>query len=502
MPPRSNVKKTQVNRGWSSTLLGGKSGAASGLPGRRLLLRDYIEAPLQHPWWVLVPFVISVTVATGAAFLLPERFTASCLVLIKASGVPEKIIANVADELDARRYQTIRQEILSRTRLEKVNEELHPYPQEPLASVAVGALQRAVQVNFKGNDAFSIEFSHRDRNLAQGVTNRLATLFIEEFRRARRDQVEGAADFLDQELQAARAHLDTKEEALRRYKEANMGRLPEQMQASLSTLQRLQLELQGVEQSLEAAEVRLDRLNTRGGAPDGSAGGAPARSERESLELELAQLRQRYTYEHPDIKALLARLQALGKDAAAPATGAERSAIAAGQIERASSDVKALLARRRDLRDQIGALQHRVEQMPRTEQELAVLTRDFNQLRDNYQMLLRKRMEAQTAERLQQRWTEDFEILDPARLPESHSFPNRPLFLLAGVVIGLGLGLAAALLTEHFNPQIINLEDLESTTNTPVLAVLPFVEPREGASEGRRLASRQLPRPRTSGRAS
>jgi polysaccharide chain length determinant protein (PEP-CTERM system associated) len=357
----------------------------------------------------------------------------------------------------------------------------------------VGSLQRAIEVNFKGNDAFSIEFSHRDREMAQNVTNRVATLFIEEFRRARRAQVEGAADFLEKELQQSRTLLDAKEEALRRYKEANMGRLPEQLQASLSTLQRLQLELQGVEQSLEAAEARLDRLTTRG-ATGAETGAAPAAlSERESLEMELARLKQRYTAEHPDIKALQARLQAMGKDTS-PAASTDRSAIAASQVERATADVKGLLTRRKDLRDQIAALQHRVEQMPRTEQELAVLTRDFNQLRDNYQVLLRKRMEAQTAERLQERWTEDFEILDPARLPERHTFPNRSLFLLAGVVLGLGIGLAAAVLAEHFNPQVLTPEDLEALTTTPVLAVLPVVEPGEAAQASRLFASLRSPR--------
>ena len=46
-----------------------------------------------------------------------------------------------------------------------------------------------------------------------------------------------------------------------------MGRLPEQLPATLSSLQRLQLELQGVEANLDAAEARLERLTSRV-APD------------------------------------------------------------------------------------------------------------------------------------------------------------------------------------------------------------------------------------------
>jgi polysaccharide chain length determinant protein (PEP-CTERM system associated) len=489
-----------VNRTWSSTLLGGNGEQAPARPlGRRLRFADYLEAPLHHPWWVIVPFLLTVTLATAVAFLVPKRYTSSCLVLIKASRVPEKIIANVADELDARRHQTIRQEILSRTRLEKVNEELKPYPDAPTAGAAVEALGRATQVEFKGSDAFSIQFSHGDPHVAQNVTNRLASLFIEEFRRSRRGEVEGAADFLDVELRDARTQLDAKEEALRRYKEANMGRLPEQLQASLSTLQRLQLELQGLDQNLEAAQARLERLTSRGAASESTAAsptGGP--SERESLELELARLRQRYTDEHPDVRALMARLKAMGPapGAGVPGPGPGPGATVATQIESARGDVNTLLSHRQSVRDQITTLQARVEQMPRTEQELSVLNRDFSQLRENYQGLLRKKMEAQTAERLQQRWTEDFEILDPARLPEHHAFPNRPLFIVAGIVVGLCLGLGAALLSEVFSPYVISADDLESMVSVPVLAILPVVEPQEVTIADRYHAAKRAAKPR------
>ncbi|RPH37374.1 MAG: hypothetical protein EHM91_15130, partial [Planctomycetota bacterium] len=161
-------------------------------------------------------------VATAAAFLLPERFASSCLVLIKASGVPDKIVSNVSEELSARRHQTIRQEILSRTRLEKVNEELRPYPEIASPSAVIATMQAAIDIEFRGGDAFSIEYTHRDRRMAMNVTNRVASLFIEQFRKSRQTQFEGAADFLDSELQQARRQLDAKEEALRVYKERNL----------------------------------------------------------------------------------------------------------------------------------------------------------------------------------------------------------------------------------------------------------------------------------------
>jgi protein tyrosine kinase modulator len=473
----------------------GRTSQSTPLPSRRLRLADYLEAPLHHPWWVVVPFVIVVGAATAAAFLLPKRYAASSLILIKASHVPDKILANVTDDLDARRHQTIRQEILSRTRLEKVNEELHPYPALVTGTAAVAALQAAIDVTFRGGDAFSIEFTHRDPAMAMNVTNRLASLFIEEFRKSRKNQFESAADFLDSELGEARRQLDVKEEALRRYKEQNMGRLPEQMQATLSTLQGFRQELQGVEQNLELAEARLERLTSRQTSETVAASSAsPGPSEREQLEGELQRLRLRYTDEHPDVKALVARLRGLDPPptvSTTPAAENRPAVIGSGPVARARAEISALLVRRQNLHDQIARNESRIEQMPRKEQDLATLTRDFNQLRENYQTLLRRKMDAQMAERLQQRWTDDFDVLDLARLPDHHVFPNGPLFILAGAILGLGFGLGASLLVETFNPAVLNLEDLEGTVRVQVLAVLPLIDKGEMALAKRSLVARR-----------
>jgi uncharacterized protein involved in exopolysaccharide biosynthesis len=301
--------------------------------------------------------------------------------------------------------------------------------------------------------------------------------------------------FLDTELQQARHQLDAKEEALRRYKEQNMGRLPEQLPATLSTLQRLQLELQGVELNLDAAEARLERLTSRV-MPDSLANASGVGpSERESLELELARLRQRYTAEHPDVRELEARLRSMEQQPPSPPgdtrTGDTRKAITNTQLERALAEVAELQARRESLRREITTQQGRVEQMPRAEQDLATLTRDFTQLRESYQGLLRRRMDAHMAERLQQRWTEDFEVLDPARVPERHSFPNRPLFIVGGVILGLSLGLGAAFIAEMVSGRVLSLEDLEGTVQTPVLGVLPIVDTQNEALRRRHRDTRR-----------
>ena len=67
----------------------------------------------------------------------------------------------------------------------------------------------------------------------------------------------------------------------------------------------------------------------------------------------------------------------------------------------------------------IAAFQARVESAPRREQEILELTRDNQELSENYAQLLAKKFDAEMASRLeQQQGGRQFRILDPASMPE------------------------------------------------------------------------------------
>jgi succinoglycan biosynthesis transport protein ExoP len=464
----------------ASNLLGPVN--AGGAPARGAMpfdLKEWVEIPLRHPFHVVVPFVLVVTAAVSATFLLPKKYQSNTLILIESSRVPDRIAPNLSSESANRRLQAIRQEILSRTRLERVNAELNPYPKVASPNDAVERMRTSIEVAFKGDDAFSIDYTHQDPHMAQRVTARLATLFTEESQKSRQEEMEGASAFLDGELQAARKQLDDKEESLRRYKEQHMGRLPEQMSANLATLQRLQLEQQSLDQTIRSAEERVDRLEASRSGPEGVRDSpAPLEAEITRLRNQLASLRTKYTDEHPDVKAVQAQLEVLTRSAAATpgSTAAVSDGASRGQAERARAELRTLIVRRDDLRKQVDMFQARVEQAPRAEQDMATLTRDFNQLRDNYYELLRKKTDVQRAERLQQRWRDAFRILDEANLPERPVFPNRSLFISLGILLGLGLGLGAAFGQEVLlDTSVKTVHDLETTLPHPVVGRIPHV---------------------------
>jgi polysaccharide chain length determinant protein (PEP-CTERM system associated) len=460
-----------------------QSGTRSASGGGRDV-REYLEIPLRRPWHVAIPFVLVLVAAVATSYILPPRYRSSTLILVESEKVPESFVGQVATERVGRRLLTVKQEVTSRTRLETVVRELDPYKQLDRTSMTdqVEWMRGSTSVTVRGNDAFGVEFVHGDRHMAQRVANRLAQLFIEETMQARKQQVGEAYSFIEQELAESRKQLEGREEALRRYKEQHMGSLPEQLNANLSTLQRLQLEQQGVADSLRMASDRLVTLENPAPKP-ATTGNGDGKADLTQLQSQLASLRSRYTDEHPDVQAVLGQIAAMERSAAK----SNNVAAASATLEHARAEVKNFRERRDELALQIGRFQARVEGAPRVEQEIVTLTRDFNKLNENYLALLNKKLDAQLAAKLEQRWQGDrFRILDPASLPENPFFPNRLLFLLFGISAGLALGVGVALAADLLDQSFRSVRDLEDALPFPVLAAVPLIAPLRGSDVARK----------------
>jgi polysaccharide chain length determinant protein (PEP-CTERM system associated) len=460
-------------------------------------LRPYLEAPFRRPFLTLIPFVLVLAAAISLAVLLPKMYRSSTLILVESEKMPDSFVRSMATENSNKRLVTIQQEILSRTRLQTIIEEFNPYPHLLSQTAAIEAMRRATTIAVKGNDAFAIEYVHRDPEKAQQVTGRLGTLFIEESAKAREQQVEEAYDFLDAQVRDARRELEVKDASIRAYKEQHMGNLPEQTSANLATLQMLQQEQQAVEAALRDARQREDLLEKGLSDPrPASAPTAPGAAEKSTdltvLRSELLALRGRYTEEHPDVQSLksrIARLERQYADVSARTESTKPTNVdppfspARSQYEKLQIEIRNLEARRAELVRRADSFHARVEQAPRTEQELATLTRDYQKLNESYLALLSKKLDAQMAARLEKRWKgEHFSILDPAHLPERPYSPNRPLFVTVGLFLGFIVGIGAALAAEFVDSTVKDVEDLQSIAPFPVLATIPHVAQVEAAS--------------------
>ena len=130
-----------------------------------------------------------------------------------------------------------------------------------------------------------------------------------------------------------------------------------------------------------------------------------------------------------------------------------------------------------NLREQLATLQTRVDVTPEREQELHILTRDYENLVTTYQTLLTKKYEAAIARNLElAQKGERFKVLRPARVPKAPSFPDLRLLLPLGLLIGLVAASGLIGLNEYRNPAFRSVERLTRAIGLPVVASIPRID--------------------------
>src|SRR5580700_3196544 len=88
---------------------------------------DYWAMVLRRRWWLMGPLFVCGFVAFGVAHFWPEKYRSEALILVEQQKVPELYVTpNVVTDLQDR-LQSMTQQILSRTRLQKFIEQFNLY---------------------------------------------------------------------------------------------------------------------------------------------------------------------------------------------------------------------------------------------------------------------------------------------------------------------------------------------------------------------------------------
>jgi polysaccharide chain length determinant protein (PEP-CTERM system associated) len=496
----------------------------------------YFKIGLRRKWYMIIPLILSVAISFGVYKYLPKTYRASTLILVQPQRVPENYVRPTLTESVAERLNNISHEILNRTRLERVIKEFNLYPDmvvhELPMEVIVDKMKAKIEVRVQRQNAFSISFEGTEPGTVMRVTNKLAGMFIEENLKFRESRVEGTSEFIGRELQTMESNLKKREEAVRRYKEKNMGQLPGQLEANLRIFDRLQQQLKTTSDNLSATEERsvllqnqieqlMDRQSERGPSSGalavrrGLTQGENIRSEQgpegpliaqlNALKRDLANAESKYTGSHPDVVELKRKIAALeprvkrqeeererrsrelrqrqeemnadgNSEAPSPIVDPATERLMAQyqtQLKETQAEAKRLREEMESLKDQIALYQKRIEETPRREQEMVQLNRDYDILRLYYQSLADKKFQAQMAENLERKQQgEQFKILDPARLPERPFKPNRDSLLIMGGVFGLAIGLGLTWVRESMDRSFHEVSDVETYLQLPVLAII------------------------------
>jgi polysaccharide chain length determinant protein (PEP-CTERM system associated) len=479
------------------------------IPGKTYTPEAILQIAWRRKWLIVIPTLLVAAVVVAVVQALPNLYRSETLILVVPQKVPESYVRSTVTTRIEDRLQSVSQQILSRTRLERIIQELNLYQNErqrKLMEDVVEQMRKDIDVEIVKGDAFRVSYKSEDPRAAMRVTERLASFFIDESLRDREVLAQGTDQFLEAQLEDARRRLVENEQKLEDYRRRHNGELPTQVDANMQGVHNTEMQLQALLDSLNRdrdrrlmVERQLEDLNAVEAAAMEDSAALPVKGAEQSASAQLEEaeralraLQLRLKPEHPDVvrmKRNIAELQRRAEAESAqrpvttativtPAQAARRNRINALRSELADlqRQINYKSSEEQRLRSTLSTYQAHVEAAPVRETELAELTRDYDTLQESYRSLLTKKQESQIAANLERRQIgEQFKILDPARLPERPYSPNRPQLYLLGMLAALGIGLASAMVAEYLDRSLRSEEDVRIALSLPVLATVPLV---------------------------
>jgi len=496
------------------------------IPGKQYSFDTLLQVARRRKWLIILPTLMLGAIGFAIVTYLPNVYKSETLILVVPQRVPESYVRSTITARIEDRLQSISQQILSRTRLEQIVTDFNLYAKERadkelMEDIVEQMRTRDIGIDIIKGDAFRVSYQASDPRTAMRVTERLASLFIDESLRDREVLAEGTSQFLATQLDEARRQLVLTETKLQDFQRAHNGELPAQMAANLQGQHNAEMALQSLGEDLNRDRERrllLERQVTDiVEAPIETRASDPAKPEMaQTLEDELRLAQQallavelKLKPEHPDVKKQRRTVDELEKrvaaqklegtltsrPTAAPVTmdAAKRKRLtdARADLENLDRQLQAKIAEESRLRGLVGMYQARIEASPVREAELSALARDYETQQQTYRGLLQKKEESQISANLEKRQIgEQFKVLDPARMPERPTSPDRPRLYLIAALIAIAMGLGLAALAEFFDKSLRTEADVRSALNLMVLATVPMIrDASRSARRWRRLAA-------------
>jgi uncharacterized protein involved in exopolysaccharide biosynthesis len=170
-------------------------------------------------WWVLIPTLASAALtATLSYYYLPTRYQTHTTILVVPQRVPESYVRSTVTTRIEDRLQSLTQQIMSRTRQERIIRDFNLYADERKSNVmedVVERMRRDIHIEVVNGDAFRVSYISDAPRTAMRVTERLASLFIEENLRDREVLAEGTSQFLESQTEDLKRRIIAKEAELK-----------------------------------------------------------------------------------------------------------------------------------------------------------------------------------------------------------------------------------------------------------------------------------------------
>jgi uncharacterized protein involved in exopolysaccharide biosynthesis len=465
-------------------------------------------------WWLVAGLGVIGGAISLTFALTRARHYESSSVLYYQERIQSSILSNRQEEVQRNLGDRFRELLLSRSQLAVVlaDPKLDAFPGVE-SEVAIDRLRSAIRFDVRGGNNFRITYVDVDPDRAKAVTDKLTKLLQDKDEALRNDQAQMTVSFVTQQKEEASIELKKREQALAEF----LAKHPEFAQDNTqiggeggairaSTLRNNQKPTATGNARLYALERQRQRIQARlEASPDSppiriasppspekiAAEAAVTEAQRElnAANRELEDAIGKYTDKHPTVIKAQERVTAAQQrlrhaqanvppdieTTLPPATAADRTKLQKelATLESQIADEQHSSSKGTNAGSADAAVTASTNWVVQLETQHADLRRQLNEQRERVGSLADSVFRAQidASQKLAEQGGR-LSIVDSAFRPSAPSGPGKTIFLLAGLVLFLGLGGALAIGLAIIDDRLYRRDDIDQI-GIAVLAVIP-----------------------------
>ena len=483
-----------------------RDAAVSGYPtinAQDSVLREYFRILIKRKWVIVSSVVLIVGVVTISTLRSTPIYDAVGSIAINKA---DPVMLNLKDSSSAAEYydptdldtevrilksdllalQVIRQLGLDKTSgtvnapnsgLQLTTEALQP--DSARTSAVLAAFKGSLQVSLVPNTRIiEIHYRSPDKSLAARVVNTLANTYVEQNFKTRFESTMQASDWLSRQLVDLQMKVETSQEKLVRYqKEHEILGIDEKQNITTAKLDELNRELTGAE-SLRMEKESVYRLVQVGDSDsiaaaahvESAAKGTVAdsvlleklREQEADLKIQMAQLNTQFGPAYPKLTSIRGQLQEVQ---------AQMQVEMKKVVARLRGNYEAALQRENMLHEALEQQKREANKLNESAIEYSLLKRDVDTNRTLYEGLLEKLKEAGVTAGLR---SNNFRIVDTARVPAAPAEPNLPRNLAFALALGLSTGVGLCFLLDGMDNTVRTPEQAQAISALPSLGMIPL----------------------------
>ena len=349
------------------------------------------------------------------------------------------------------------------------------------ASSLLGGFKGSLKVSLSPNTRIvEIRYRSADKQMAANVVNTLMQTYVENNFKARFESTMQASDWLSKQLVDLQMKVETSQEMLVRYqKEHEILGMDEKQNIITNKLDELNKELTSAEsermdkeavyqliQSGDPDAVASGVAGIDGGGGSGSQSGSmlleSLNAKAADLRIQAADLNTQFGPSYPKLLQINNQLKEIDVQ-----IQGERKKI----VSKVRGLYMASLQRENMLRDALEKQKQEANKLNESAIEYSLLKRDVETNRQLYEGLLEKLKEAGVSAGLK---SNNFRIVDSARVPTGPIEPNVPRNLGFAFILGSMSGIGLAFLLEGLDNTVRTTEQAQMISGLPSLGMIPL----------------------------